>query len=67
MFMSNPLKQHFIATNRIMRYINDTLHYGLVFRLVKGNTMLELIGFFILIGVVTRFIEEVTLDTSSNS
>ncbi|WJX12170.1 hypothetical protein P8452_02697 [Trifolium repens] len=44
-FMSKPLKCHLLAAKRILRYINGTIHYGVVFPYSKDNGKLELSGF----------------------
>jgi hypothetical protein len=44
-FMSKPLKYHLLAAKRILRYINGTIHYGVVFPYSKDNGKLELSGF----------------------
>jgi hypothetical protein len=45
-FMSKPLKPHLLTAKRILRYINDTIHYGFLFPYSKDNGKLELSGFF---------------------
>ncbi|WJX45884.1 hypothetical protein P8452_32732 [Trifolium repens] len=44
-FMSKPLKSHFLATKRILRYINGTIHYGVLFPYSSKRENLELVGF----------------------
>ncbi|GAU22332.1 hypothetical protein TSUD_106600 [Trifolium subterraneum] len=44
-FMSKPLKSHFLAAKRILRYINDTIHYGVLFPYSRDSSKLELNGF----------------------
>lgn len=44
-FMRNPLTQHYIVAKRIMRYINYTLHYDLLFPLGKERERNELNGY----------------------
>jgi hypothetical protein len=44
-FMRNPLKPHLLAAKRILRYINDTIHYGVLFPYSKDSSKLELNGF----------------------
>ncbi|KAK2442743.1 putative mitochondrial protein [Trifolium repens] len=44
-FMSKPLKSHFLAAKRILRYINDTVHYGVLFPYSSNRETLELVGF----------------------
>lgn len=41
--MRNPLRQYYIDVKIIVRYINGSLHYGLLFLFCKG---LELISYF---------------------
>ncbi|WJX60656.1 hypothetical protein P8452_45840 [Trifolium repens] len=44
-FMSKPLKSHFLAAKRILRYINGTVHYGVLFPYSSNRETLELVGF----------------------
>ena len=44
-FMSKPLKSHLLTAKRILRYINGTIHYGVLFPYSKDNGKLELSGF----------------------
>ncbi|CAJ2634633.1 unnamed protein product [Trifolium pratense] len=44
-FMSKPLKPHLLAAKRILRYINGTIHYGVLFPYSKDSVKLELNGF----------------------
>ncbi|KAK2447699.1 hypothetical protein QL285_007031 [Trifolium repens] len=44
-FMSKPLKSHFLAAKRILRYINGTVHYGVIFPYSSNKETLELVGF----------------------
>ncbi|GAU25674.1 hypothetical protein TSUD_266010 [Trifolium subterraneum] len=44
-FMSKPLKSHLLAAKRILRYINDTIHYGVLFPYSRDSSKLELNGF----------------------
>jgi hypothetical protein len=44
-FMSKPLKSHFIAAKRILRCMNDTIHYGILFPYSNENEKLKLLGF----------------------
>ncbi|KAK2454958.1 hypothetical protein QL285_002459 [Trifolium repens] len=44
-FMSKPLKSHFLAAKRILRYINGTIHYGVLFPYSSKRENLELVGF----------------------
>ncbi|GAU38465.1 hypothetical protein TSUD_151880 [Trifolium subterraneum] len=44
-FMSKPLKPHLLAAKRILRYINDTIHYGVLFPYSRDSSKLELNGF----------------------
>ncbi|GAU37412.1 hypothetical protein TSUD_361170 [Trifolium subterraneum] len=44
-FMSKPLKSHLFAAKRILRYINGTIHYGVLFPHSSDNSKLELNGF----------------------
>ncbi|GAU46952.1 hypothetical protein TSUD_281870 [Trifolium subterraneum] len=44
-FMSKPLKPHLLAAKRILRYINGTRHYGMLFPYSKDSSKLELNGF----------------------
>ncbi|GAU17358.1 hypothetical protein TSUD_232340 [Trifolium subterraneum] len=44
-FMSKPLKSHLLAAKRILRYINGTIHYGVLFPYSRDNYKLELNGF----------------------
>ncbi|XP_050896370.1 uncharacterized mitochondrial protein AtMg00810-like [Lathyrus oleraceus] len=44
-FMSNPIKQHFNSRKKIMKDVNGTLYYGLVFLQDKGNNILKLTSF----------------------
>ena len=41
-FSSKPTSQHLIAVKRILRYLRETIHYGLLF---KRNRSKEIIGF----------------------
>ncbi|GAU46965.1 hypothetical protein TSUD_143070 [Trifolium subterraneum] len=44
-FMSNPLKSHLLAAKRILRYINGTIHYGVLYPYARDSSKLELNGF----------------------
>ncbi|GAU49921.1 hypothetical protein TSUD_180390 [Trifolium subterraneum] len=44
-FMSKPLKSHLLATKRILRYINGTIHYGVLFQYSRDSSKIELNGF----------------------
>jgi len=44
-FMSNPLKTHFLATKKILRYINGTLQYGIIFPETQESEQLIMIGY----------------------
>ncbi|KAK2452040.1 hypothetical protein QL285_011043 [Trifolium repens] len=44
-FMSKPLKSHLLSAKRILRYINGTIHIGVLFPYSKDNGRLELSGF----------------------
>jgi len=43
--MSNPLKTHFLAAKKILRYINGTLHYGIFFLVAQATEQLNMIGY----------------------
>jgi hypothetical protein len=43
--MSKPLKPHLLAAKRILRYINGTIHYGVLFPYSSDSSKLELNGF----------------------
>ncbi|GAU12596.1 hypothetical protein TSUD_132060 [Trifolium subterraneum] len=44
-FMSKPLKSYLLAAKRILRYINGTIHYGVLFPYSRDSSKLELNGF----------------------
>jgi len=44
-FMSNPLKTHFLVVKRILRYINGTLHHGILFSTGKRFEQLNMISY----------------------
>ncbi|GAU25767.1 hypothetical protein TSUD_222240 [Trifolium subterraneum] len=43
-FMSKPLKFHLLAAKRILKYINGTIHYGVLFPYSRDSSKLELNG-----------------------
>jgi len=44
-FMSNPLKTHLLAAKKIIRYINGTLQYGILFPKAQESEQLSMIGY----------------------
>ena len=43
--MSNPLKTHFLTAKKILRYMNGTLHYGILFLIAQVTELLNMIGY----------------------
>ncbi|XP_039687863.1 secreted RxLR effector protein 161-like [Medicago truncatula] len=44
-FMSNPLKTHFLAAKKIIRYIHGTLQYGILFPEAQETEQLSMIDY----------------------
>lgn len=44
-FMSNPLKTNFLSAKKILRYINSTLQYGILFLVVQATEQLDMEGY----------------------
>jgi len=44
-FMSNPHKTHFLAAKKILRYINGTIQYGILFPKAQETEKLSMIGY----------------------
>lgn len=44
-FMYDPKRSHMIIARKVLRYINDTLMYGIMFPKTTTRCDIELIGF----------------------
>jgi hypothetical protein len=44
-FMSNPLKTHLLAAKKILRYVNGTLQYGILFLVAQTTEQLNMEGY----------------------